>query len=203
MQEAVPVGTGAMAAILGLDADMVAQACARGGAGRGRRAGEPQRRRPGRDCRRESRRRARGRAGKGAGRQARRAAGGERAVPLRADEAGRGSPRAGAARAADAAIRACRSSRTSTRCRSATARRRSRRSSRQVSAAVRWEECVRRLASEGVTTYVEVGPGTVLSGLIRKIHRDADSGVSVGAPEDIDAVERRSRRSGRRRDMTC
>ena len=57
----------------------------------------------------------------------------------------------------------------------------------QVSAAVRWEESVRRLASDGVTTYVEVGPGTVLSGLIRKIHRDATV-ASVGAPEDLDAV---------------
>jgi [acyl-carrier-protein] S-malonyltransferase len=44
---------------------------------------------------------------------------------------------------------------------------------RQVSGAVRWEDVVRRLASEGVRTYVEVGPGTVLSGLIRKIERDA------------------------------
>ena len=59
----------------------------------------------------------------------------------------------------------------------------------QVSAAVRWEDCVRRLASDGVTTYVEVGPGGVLSGLIRKIHREA-SVASVGAPEDLDAVRK-------------
>ena len=38
----------------------------------------------------------------------------------------------------------------------------------QVSAPVRWEDVVRRLASEGVTTYVEVGPGTVLSGLVKR-----------------------------------
>ena len=57
----------------------------------------------------------------------------------------------------------------------------------QVSAAVRWEESIRRLASDGVTTYVEVGPGSVLSGLIRKIHREA-AVASVGAPEDLDAV---------------
>jgi [acyl-carrier-protein] S-malonyltransferase len=60
---------------------------------------------------------------------------------------------------------------------------------RQVSAAVRWEESVRRLASDGVTTYVEVGPGTVLSGLIRKIQRDATV-ASVGAPEDLDALRK-------------
>ena len=54
----------------------------------------------------------------------------------------------------------------------------------QVSAPVRWEAVVRRLASEGVTTYVEVGPGTVLSGLVRKIHREATV-VSVGGPDDL------------------
>jgi [acyl-carrier-protein] S-malonyltransferase len=58
----------------------------------------------------------------------------------------------------------------------------------QVSSPVQWEAVVRRLASEGVTTYVEVGPGTVLSGLIRRIHRDA-AVVSFGTPEDLPAVE--------------
>jgi [acyl-carrier-protein] S-malonyltransferase len=65
----------------------------------------------------------------------------------------------------------------------------------QVSAAVRWEDSIRRLASDGVTTYVEVGPGTVLSGLIRKIHRDATV-AAVGAPEDIDAARAALGRSG-------
>jgi len=58
---------------------------------------------------------------------------------------------------------------------------------RQVSAPVRWEDVVRRLASEGVTTYVEVGPGTVLSGLVKKIHREAMV-VSFGEPDDLAAV---------------
>jgi [acyl-carrier-protein] S-malonyltransferase len=40
---------------------------------------------------------------------------------------------------------------------------------RQVTAPVRWEDGVRRLAKEGVTVAVEVGPGKVLSGLIRRI----------------------------------
>jgi [acyl-carrier-protein] S-malonyltransferase len=58
---------------------------------------------------------------------------------------------------------------------------------RQVSAPVRWEAVVRRLASEGVTTYVEVGPGTVLSGLVKKIHPDSRI-VSFGSPADLAAV---------------
>jgi [acyl-carrier-protein] S-malonyltransferase len=58
----------------------------------------------------------------------------------------------------------------------------------QVSAPVRWEAVVRRLASEGVTTYVEVGPGTVLSGLVRKIHRAAVV-VNFGSPDDLAAIE--------------
>ena len=58
----------------------------------------------------------------------------------------------------------------------------------QVSSPVRWEAVVRRLASEGVTTYVEVGPGTVLSGLIRKIHREARV-ANFGSPDDLAAVE--------------
>jgi [acyl-carrier-protein] S-malonyltransferase len=44
---------------------------------------------------------------------------------------------------------------------------------RQVSAPVRWQQGVERLIGEGVTTFVEVGPGTVLSGLVRKIAKDA------------------------------
>jgi [acyl-carrier-protein] S-malonyltransferase len=59
----------------------------------------------------------------------------------------------------------------------------------QVSSPVRWEDVVRRLASEGVTTYVEVGPGTVLTGLVRQIHRNATV-ASFGAPEDLEVVER-------------
>jgi len=59
---------------------------------------------------------------------------------------------------------------------------------KQVSAPVLWEQVVRRLASEGVTTYVEVGPGRVLSGLVKKIHKDARV-FSFGAPEDLAPLE--------------
>jgi [acyl-carrier-protein] S-malonyltransferase len=58
----------------------------------------------------------------------------------------------------------------------------------QVSSPVRWDAVVGRLASEGVTTYVEVGPGTVLSGLVRKIHREA-SVISFGNPCDLATIE--------------
>jgi [acyl-carrier-protein] S-malonyltransferase len=59
---------------------------------------------------------------------------------------------------------------------------------RQVSAPVRWEDSVRRLASAGVTAYVEVGPGTVLSGLIRKVAREATV-LNLEAPDQLAAVE--------------
>ena len=187
MQEAVPAGEGAMAAILGLDAEQVAQACreaANGdvvsaanmnGAGQVVIAGA-----------REAVARASDRA---------RALGAKRVIPLavsapfhcalmkpaedrlapelRAIQAQ--APRvpivanvdAEPKREAQAAIEAL---------------------VRQVSAPVRWEAVVRRLASEGVTTYVEVGPGTVLSGLVRKIHREATV-VNFGSPDDLAAVE--------------
>lgn len=58
---------------------------------------------------------------------------------------------------------------------------------RQVSAPVQWESVMQRLASEGVRKYVEVGPGTVLSGLGRKIVKDATF-VTIERPSDIDGA---------------
>lgn len=54
---------------------------------------------------------------------------------------------------------------------------------RQVSSPVRWEDVVTRLVKEGVTTCVELGPGTVLAGLIKKIDRN----VRVLSIEDPDS----------------
>lgn len=187
MQEAVPVGEGAMAAILGLDAEKVAQACAESaggeivspanlnGAGQVVIAGA-------RDAVRRAGERAR-------------ALGARRVVPLPVSAPfhcammkpaedrlapelralSTRNPRvpvvanvdAEPKRDAGAAIAAL---------------------VQQVSAPVRWEAVVARLASEGVTTYVEVGPGSVLSGLVRKIHREATC-VSFGSPDDLAAVE--------------
>jgi [acyl-carrier-protein] S-malonyltransferase len=58
---------------------------------------------------------------------------------------------------------------------------------RQVSAPVRWEDVVRRLIAEGARTFVELGPGTVLAGLIKKIDRSV-SVVSVESPEGLDGL---------------
>jgi [acyl-carrier-protein] S-malonyltransferase len=43
---------------------------------------------------------------------------------------------------------------------------------RQVTGAVRWVECIQLLISQGATHFVEVGPGKVLSGLMRQIDRN-------------------------------
>jgi [acyl-carrier-protein] S-malonyltransferase len=58
---------------------------------------------------------------------------------------------------------------------------------RQIVSPVRWEECVRRMRGMGVTVFLEVGPGKVLSGLVRRIEKDA-SAASFCAPADLDAV---------------
>ena len=58
---------------------------------------------------------------------------------------------------------------------------------RQVAAPVRWVDVVTRLLREGVTHFVELGPGTVLAGLIRKIDRGA-AVVSVGDAAQLDTA---------------
>jgi [acyl-carrier-protein] S-malonyltransferase len=187
MQEAVPVGAGSMAAILGLDAELVARACEEAadgevvspaninGAGQVVIAGATA-------------------AVQRAGDRAR-ALGAKRVIPLAvsapfhcallkpaeerlapelralAAQTPRipivanvdAEPKRDAASAVDALIK-------------------------QVSAPVRWEQVVRRLASEGVTHYVEVGPGTVLSGLVKKIDKGATV-FTFAEPKDLAALE--------------
>jgi [acyl-carrier-protein] S-malonyltransferase len=57
---------------------------------------------------------------------------------------------------------------------------------RQVASPVRWTTCVERLAAEGATTFVEVGPGRVLSGLARRIVE----GARTAAVEDPAALDK-------------
>jgi len=58
---------------------------------------------------------------------------------------------------------------------------------RQVSAPVLWQASVERLVAEGVRTFVEVGPGAVLSGLVKKITKDARI-LRFGVPDDLEEV---------------
>jgi len=58
----------------------------------------------------------------------------------------------------------------------------------QISAPVRWEDVMRRLLADGATAFVEVGPGTVLSTLGKKIARDRTY-ASIDAPEHLAEVE--------------
>ncbi|MEQ1910641.1 MAG: ACP S-malonyltransferase [Vicinamibacterales bacterium] len=187
MQEAVPVGTGAMAAVIGLDAALVAQACAEAsngdvvtpanlnGAGQVVIAGSKD---------------AVARAGERA-----KALGARRVVPLSVSAPFHcalmkpaevrlapelralsvhdpnppvvanvdATPKRLAADAIEALVA-------------------------QVCSPVRWEDVLRRLASEGVTTYVEIGPGNVLSGMVRRIQKDAVV-ANVGTPEDLPSIE--------------
>ncbi|MCH6587393.1 MAG: ACP S-malonyltransferase, partial [Proteobacteria bacterium] len=57
----------------------------------------------------------------------------------------------------------------------------------QVTAMVRWRESVLRMKEEGVETLVELGAGKVLSGLIRRIDRDLKA-VAVGTPDEIEEL---------------
>ncbi len=46
---------------------------------------------------------------------------------------------------------------------------------RQVTGSVRWVECIQLLIAEGATHFIEVGPGKVLSGLMRQIDRNQET----------------------------
>jgi [acyl-carrier-protein] S-malonyltransferase len=56
----------------------------------------------------------------------------------------------------------------------------------QVTGTVRWRESVAFMAAQGVTTFYEVGAGKVLSGLVKRI-ADGARGVAIGTPEDVAA----------------
>jgi [acyl-carrier-protein] S-malonyltransferase len=58
----------------------------------------------------------------------------------------------------------------------------------QLTAPVRFTQAAQALMKEGVNTFVEVGPGNVLSGLVKRIDRTAKT-ISVGSPAAIDKLE--------------
>ena len=58
----------------------------------------------------------------------------------------------------------------------------------QVTGTVRWRESVAFMASAGVNAFYEVGSGKVLSGLVKRIAEGAN-GVSIGTPDDVAAYK--------------
>lgn len=58
----------------------------------------------------------------------------------------------------------------------------------QVTGTVRWRELIVFMANAGVTQFYEVGAGKVLSGLVKRIAEGA-SGVSIGTPDDVAAFK--------------
>jgi [acyl-carrier-protein] S-malonyltransferase len=172
MQEAVPVGVGAMAAILGLDADGVARACAE--AAQGEVVTAANLNAPGQIVI-AGHKAAVERAGERA-----KALGARRAIPLAvsapfhcplmkpAEE--RLAPELRTLAAHDPA---CPVVANVDALPKTTAADSIEALVKQVSSPVRWEDVVRRLVADGATTFVELGPGNVLAGLIKKIERSA------------------------------
>jgi [acyl-carrier-protein] S-malonyltransferase len=188
MQEAVPVGEGAMAAIIGLDTDGVAAACAEAAQGQ---VVSPANLNGGGQVVIAGAKDAVARAGEAA-----KARGAKRAIPLpvsapfhcalmqpaqdRLAPELRGvaaqDPRVPIVANVDAQLKRDKASAIEALV-------------QQVSSPVRWESVVERLASEGVTTYVEVGPGNALSGMVKRIHREATV-LNFGNPGELEALER-------------
>lgn len=57
----------------------------------------------------------------------------------------------------------------------------------QLLAPVRWRQILTAMAGEGVTTFVELGPGTVLTGMAKRTTSGAKT-LSVATPDDLDAL---------------
>lgn len=58
---------------------------------------------------------------------------------------------------------------------------------RQVSSSVRWQQSVEAMIADGVDTFIEIGPGKTLAGFMRKISRDVKT-LNVEKLEDIGKV---------------
>ena len=56
----------------------------------------------------------------------------------------------------------------------------------QITSRVRWRESVKYMIKKGVTDFIEIGPGKVLSGLVKKINRD----VKVSNINSIDNINK-------------
>lgn len=56
---------------------------------------------------------------------------------------------------------------------------------RQVSSPVRWQQSIERMIADGADTFIEIGPGKTLSGFLRKINRELKA-VSIDKLEDFE-----------------
>jgi [acyl-carrier-protein] S-malonyltransferase len=56
----------------------------------------------------------------------------------------------------------------------------------QVTGTVRWRECVETMGARGVDTFIELGQGKVLAGLVKRTLKDRTA-VSIGSPDEIEA----------------
>ena len=66
---------------------------------------------------------------------------------------------------------------------------------RQITSPVLWEDSIRHLKGEGVNAFLELGPGRVLSGLVRRIDKSART-VSFGTPGEFDAAAAMAEENG-------
>jgi [acyl-carrier-protein] S-malonyltransferase len=57
----------------------------------------------------------------------------------------------------------------------------------QVCAPVRWEESVQKMTELGVTRFIEIGPGKVLSGLVKRIAKDVAI-ANIESPAHLDSL---------------
>ena len=184
MQEAVPVGAGGMAAILGLDADGIARACAE--AAQGQVVTPANLNAPGQIVI-AGHAEAVARAGERA-----KALGAKRAIPLAVSAPfhcplmkpaeDRLAPELRALKSHDPAFPVIANVDAQPK---TTAGAAIEALVRQVSSPVRWEDVVKRLIADGARTFVELGPGAVLAGLIKKIDRS----VTVVSVEDEKGLE--------------
>jgi [acyl-carrier-protein] S-malonyltransferase len=57
----------------------------------------------------------------------------------------------------------------------------------QLTSRVRWTESIQYMISQGVNTFIELGSGSVLAGLIKRIDREVNT-ISLGKPEDFEKL---------------
>ena len=60
---------------------------------------------------------------------------------------------------------------------------------KQVSSSVRWQQCVEQMISDGVDTFIEIGPGKTLTGFLKKINRNVKA-LHIEKTEDLEAVRK-------------